>query len=207
MNAAEIVPADTRYVPLQQQPYLCCPTSLQIVMLRHHIPLIPAELLGHHLGLVVREEDSGHFYNARTAAAEPEDGYGTHVNSARGDVNTVFEKLSIPLRMEIIKAADIGTAQDFADKIAAALDAELDVLLCIRWRDVIDEDTSVEPVDLHVGHIVIVDRMEGETIRLIDCARGKKWKTYKTDYLFNAMKAHEGKPAAGIWIITKKEIV
>lgn len=48
-----IVPLDTRYVPLTQQKWCCVPTCFQVVMLRHNIPLVPAEVIGYHMGLIV----------------------------------------------------------------------------------------------------------------------------------------------------------
>ncbi len=52
----EIVPKDSRYIPFSQQPYCCVPTSIQMVMYRHNIPLVPAEELGYHLGLTVPKD-------------------------------------------------------------------------------------------------------------------------------------------------------
>lgn len=40
------VPEDSKYIPFTQQKWLCTPTCIQMVMLRHNIPLVPAELIG-----------------------------------------------------------------------------------------------------------------------------------------------------------------
>jgi hypothetical protein len=55
MSTKEIVPSDSRYVPLTQQKWCCVPTCIQMVMIKQGIPLQPAELIGYELGLIVPE--------------------------------------------------------------------------------------------------------------------------------------------------------
>ena len=71
-----IVPADSRYIPLTQQKYCCVPTCIQMVMVRRGIQLQPAELIGHHLGLIVDTESAKYFWNV-TTGERPSSGYGT----------------------------------------------------------------------------------------------------------------------------------
>jgi len=74
----EVVPEDSRYVPFVQQKSCCVPACVSMIMYRHNIPLIPQELLGYYLGLVVREENKELFWNARTGERPPA-GWGTQI--------------------------------------------------------------------------------------------------------------------------------
>lgn len=51
-----IIPKDTRYIPFTQQKSCCVPTSISIIMYKRNIPLIPQEVLGYYLGLIVDPE-------------------------------------------------------------------------------------------------------------------------------------------------------
>ena len=94
-----VVPKDSRYVPLTQQPYCCVPTSIQMVMLRHGLPLVPAELMAHHLDVIVSPERKWLYYNLRSQKQRPSTGWGTRISEDK-TVNKMFRKLKIPLRME-----------------------------------------------------------------------------------------------------------
>ena len=92
-----IVPKDTRYVPLAQQRSCCVPTSISIVMYKLGIPLIPQELLGYHLGLIVDKKYKKLFWNVRTGK-RPKAGYGTRASEKQYNMRSVFKKLNIPIK-------------------------------------------------------------------------------------------------------------
>ena len=92
----EIIPKDTRYVPLTQQPSCCTPTSISIVMLKLGIPLISQELLGYHLGLRVNKKVKLLFWNP-VVGPKPGAGYGTRIDRKEYETNAIFKKLNIPL--------------------------------------------------------------------------------------------------------------
>ena len=94
----EIIPKDSRYVPLTQQNWCCVPTCIQMIMLKHEVPLLAAEFLGYHLGLIVPEQELKYFWNARTGK-RPSSGWGTQIGNQKYEPNLVFEKLNIPLKM------------------------------------------------------------------------------------------------------------
>ena len=66
-----VVPEDSRYVPLTQQRSCCAPTCIQMIMYKNGIPLKPAEEIGYHMGLTVSLDAECLFYNARTSATPP----------------------------------------------------------------------------------------------------------------------------------------
>jgi hypothetical protein len=69
-----------------------------MVMLSHNIPLVPSELIGYHMGLVVPKDALKFFWNARTGPRPPA-GYGTQAGKPEYGPNAVFKKLNIPLKM------------------------------------------------------------------------------------------------------------
>src|SRR5882724_1582645 len=109
-------PNDSRYVPFTQQAYCCAPTSIQMIMYRHRIPLIPAEELGYHLGLVVSPDEKALFYDVRTANDPPSAaGFGTQIYNPEYEPNKVFQKLGIPLEFTLRPAADIGSEAELVE--------------------------------------------------------------------------------------------
>src|SRR5688572_25988968 len=91
-------PNDSRYVPFTQQDWCCVPTSVQMVMYRLGIPLLPAEEIGFHIGLTVPSDQAELFYDVRTSEEPPTDvGYGTQIATPGFGLNDAFNKLGIPL--------------------------------------------------------------------------------------------------------------
>ncbi len=201
----EIVPADTRYVPLQQTPYGCCPTAIQIVMLRHGIPLVPAELIGWHLGLVIPPEDAKYFYNPRVSATSELYGCFPHPGDPEIDPDVAFKALDIPLSMTIHPVGDMSSEDAFKDLLSSSLGQDLDVLMSVRWKDVMIEETITEPSDPEAGHILVVDKFDGKTVRIVDPGRGPKWREYEAGYLYRSMEQHANPRMAGIWVLRRTD--
>ncbi len=200
-----VVPPDTRYIPLQQQPYCCVPTCVQMIMLRHNIPLRPAEELGAYMGLIVPPEDAGFFYNPAVVSPRPEIGYGSaHVVSPETHPNNAFERLDIPLRMEEERIDLFDDAQALEARLHEIVNTGLDALLCLRWADVMDSGTIIEPVDMLSGHVVVVDTfLDNGNLRIIDPARGQKWREYPVETLYKSAHAHTPGRGGGIWVFRK----
>jgi hypothetical protein len=98
-------PSDSRYVPLTQQKYCCVPTCIQMVMYASGLRLVPAEELGHHLGLTVPEEDVSLFWQVRTGERPPAPaGWGTQIYRGRDEfsLNKAFRSLDIPLKANLV---------------------------------------------------------------------------------------------------------
>ncbi len=94
----KFIPSDSKYIPLTQQKWLCTPTCIQMVMLRHNMPLVPAELIANMMGLIVPEEGLKYFWNTRTGQKPPA-GWGTQAGKPQYGPNFVFKKLGISLKM------------------------------------------------------------------------------------------------------------
>ena len=89
-------PNDSRYIPLTQQPYLCVPACIQIVMYKHNIPLVPQEEIGYHLGLTVPPDAAKSFFKVRVADQPPvNSGYGTQIQTLEYEPNQAFNKLKV----------------------------------------------------------------------------------------------------------------
>jgi hypothetical protein len=191
-----IVPNDSRYIPLTQQRWLCVPTCIQMIMLRHNIPLIPAELMGHHMKLVVPKEDTFLFWDKNIKTGEkPKAGYGTQLTVGSGlSMNDVFNKLKIPLEM---KRKLINQFENFGEfkKYFENFDPNKDVLVCYDWGTLFDKV-------IKQGHVCVIDKidLDKSEARIIDpSVKSPKWKNIKIEKLYKAMKVHGKDNGAGFW--------
>jgi len=168
-----------------------------MVMLRHGIPLVPAELIGYHLGLIVPCEDASLFWNVKTGE-KPLAGYGTRIYMPEYSPNEMFKKLEIPLRIEyhlIDEFTSVGEVKNYLNQIEVR---DGDVLMCYDWGTLFDSDE-------HYGHVCVFDRLEGNSARIIDPAyRSPRWRIITTEKLFDAMKAHGPEKSGGFWEIKKE---
>lgn len=191
-----VVPKDSRYVPLSQQKYCCVPTCIQMVMLRHNIPLISAELLGYQMGLVVPSEARKYFWNARTAKRPPA-GYGTQVGKPHYGPNLVFRKLKIPLKMTWSLIDRFKTLESFKEYLGEVERRGQDVLLCYDWPSLFDPKNTER-----WGHVCVLDRVfiEKNELRMIDPSPDcPKWQTVEIDKMYDAMKFHGKEKSGGFW--------
>lgn len=192
-----IVPNDSKYIPLTQQKYCCVPTCVQMVMYRHGIPLIPAEELGDHLGLIVPEEYSKFFWNIRTGE-KPKAGYGTRIGEEEFSLNNAFSKLNIPLKVEFKLINEFSDFSEF-EKYLLKVDDERDYMVCFSWGILYDEEYLG-------GHVCLLDKVLGDSdkIRLVDPeVKSSKWEVVDMKKLFDAMKKHGVENMAGFWELEK----
>ncbi|MCA9332751.1 hypothetical protein KDA00_02660 [Candidatus Saccharibacteria bacterium] len=195
----DIVQRNTRYVPFTQQASCCVPTSIQMIMYRNDIPLIPAEELGYYLGLTVSPENKHLFYNPRTSDEPPSTaGYGTQIFVPEFKPNKVFEKLGIPLSFEIISANSLNNEKNLMDQLKDIEAQNLDALLCFNHGVIIGE---YKP---HSGHVAVFDRIIDNEIQLVDASsKQPKWRLVQPSLMFEAIKKHGLQNSAGIWIFEK----
>lgn len=194
-----IVPHDSRYIPFTQQESCCAPTCIQMIMYKRGIPLIPAEELGYHLGLMLPPEKGRLFYNARTSRTRPPAGYGTRIYQKEFSPNIVFKKLNIPLSLTINKIANFHSSEEVLNLLAKIEKADQDVLFCFNHGALIDDPTR------DWGHLVLFDRIIDGQYRIIDPSpTHPKWRLVTPEKMFYAMKKHGEKPtAAGLWEVNK----
>lgn len=192
----EVVPK-SRYIPLTQQRWSCVPTCIQIVMLRHNIPLVPAELIGHSLGLIVPDEDKKYFWNARTGT-KPTSGYGTQIDKADYHPNKIFESMGIPLQMSWSLINKFPSFESFLGYIKR-IDYSNDYLVCYDWGVLFEKDH-------HGGHVCVLDKVDliNETMTIVDPDyHSKKWHIIQLEKMFEAMKYHGESNLGGFWEIKK----
>lgn len=192
----EIVPSDSKYVPLTQQRWCCVPTCIQMVMLRYNIPLIPAELLGYHMGLIVPADQNDLFWNMRTGE-KPRSGYGTQAGNPTFSPNAVFKKLGIPLKMTWSLINKFKTFKDYQSYIMQIENSGKDVLVCFDWGTLFDEP------EFRNGHVCVLDKVINDyEVRIIDPSEdAPKWKIVKTEKLYKAMQIHGNNKSGGFWEI------
>ena len=190
-----VAPYDSRYVPFTQQAYCCAPTCIQMVMYKNKIPLVPAEVIGYRLGLVVPPSDARLFYNARTSEEAPVAGYGTRIQLEEFSPNKAFHDLGIPLEMVVNDIAGFGSAGEVLEFLRKAEEGNRDVLLCFNHGALVDDPSR------DWGHLVLFDRIVAGKLRIIDPSPSHpKWRLVEPEKMFLALKKHGEKPtAAGLW--------
>lgn len=193
---ANVVPKNSRYVPLAQQKSCCVPACISMVMYRRDIPLMPQELLGYHLGLIVSPESRHLFWRVRTGKRPPA-GFGTQIYNPKYEPNKVFRKLKIPLRMAYhsISKFTPATLRSF---IQEAVKEDRDILACFDHGKL-----TGKPSDS--GHVCVVDRLVGvNKVRLIDPSQNQpKWRIVPIGRLYKAMQYHGGGRSGGLWELVK----
>lgn len=170
-----------------------------MVMYKHNIPLVPAEELGYHLGLIVPPEEVHLFYNVRTSPKPPPAGYGTQIALPEFKPNQAFMKLNIPLSFTVKPIADIHTTEALLKELSEAEKHDIDVLLCFNHGALADEDKDW-------GHVCVFDRVIDGKLRIVDpSATRPKWRLVTADKMFAAMKKHGTRTAAaGLWVLKAK---
>lgn len=190
-----VIPADSRYVPLVQQRSCCVPACISMVMVRHGLALLPQELLGYYLGLVVAPENRDLFWNPRHSR-KPKSGWGTQIYKTTFQPNAVFKKFALPLKLKV-HSARIFTTQSLSSFLAQAVKQDRDILVCF-YQGGLDGAKSGS------GHVCVVDRLylKRGAVRLIDPSpRQPKWREVGLAALHAAMQFHVAK-SGGVWEIT-----
>lgn len=198
----EVTPKDTRYVPLTQQKWCCVPTCIQMVMLRHQIPLVPAERLGYEMGLVVPNDATKYFWNARTSPRPPA-GYGTQVGKPQYGPNAVFKELKIPFKMSLSLINKFKTIDSFKKYLSTAEESNKDILVCYDWPTLFDPKGKE-----HWGHVCVLDKVYigQDKVRIMDPDVGApKWRVLNIPDLYKAMVFHGNKKSGGFWEIAVLE--
>jgi hypothetical protein len=193
----EIIPSDSKYIPITQQKWCCVPACIQMIMLRHGLKLIPAELIGYELGLIVPKEDSELFWNPRIGS-RPNAGFGTQIQIDEFSINNAFKRLNMPLSVlyKLIGQFDsVDDLREFFNRI----NENLDYLICFDWKELFDEEYSG-------GHVCVLDKvdLERDILRIIDPEyESPKWREVTIEKMYKAMKAHGAKNSAGFWVFEK----
>lgn len=194
----DIIPKDSRYIPFVQQRSCCVPTCIAMVMYKQHIPLVPQEVLGYHLGLTVPKENKHLYWNARSGK-RPASGYGTQIYKKEYSPNKVFKKLKIPLNLTIYPISQFADSKKFIKFVHDKVQNNRDLLVCFDHGELSKDH-------IQGGHVCIIDRIfpKRGIIRLIDpSATQPKWREVKIADLKHAMESHGDNKPAGFWELTR----
>lgn len=196
----DVVPKDSRYIPLTQQKSCCVPTCIQMVMLKHNLPLIPAEELGHYIGLVVHPDKAYLFYNVRTSRKKPPSGYGTRIYYPKFNPNKAFKELRLPMSLTIIPISKFNSPKEVQEYLRTAVSNDKDILLCFNHGALINDSSK------DWGHICIFDRLIRNNIRIIDPSPDQpKWRSVSVNKMFHAMRKHGEKRSGGFWELSVRK--
>lgn len=196
----EIIPKDSRYVPFVQQKSCCVPACISTIMYKNNIPLLSQELLGCHLGLIVRKKDKKLFWNAEIGKRPP-GGYGTRIYLKQFHPNNAFSKLKIPLKM-IYHPISKFNDTSFKKFINNVIEKNKDVM-------VLFDRGVLEGINKHNGHMCVLDRAYPSKgiVRLIDPSQNiPKWRMVKISRLKKAMEFHGDDKSGGFWEFVKIQI-
>lgn len=163
-------------------------------MYRNDIPLIPAELIGYHLGLVVPESERQYFWQGRTGEI-PKAGWGTQIYKPEYSPNVAFKKLGIPLRMNMRFISTFPDVASLIKYLESVQKDDLDVLTCFDYGVLHD-------TDYHGGHVCVVDKvfLDENKVRVIDTEyQSPKWRMVDISKLYEAMKEHGDDKSGGMW--------
>ena len=194
----EVVPNDSRYIPLTQQEWLCVPTCIQMIMLRNNIPLLPAELIVSRMRLIIPEKDKHLFWNKNIQIGrKPKAGYGTQLSIHEGVsfINNLLEELKIPLKMKKRLIDQFKNINQFNNYLKNLSFNDLDIIVCL-------DSGIINYNKIKGGHVCILDKVDvnKNEVRLINPSfRRPKWQIIKMEKLFQAMKVHGEKNGAGFW--------
>ena len=195
---SDVIHANSRYVPLTQQPACCVPTCFQMVMYKNNILLRPAEEIGYYLGLIVHPDRKKLFWNVRTSTEKPPAGYGTRIYDPQFEPNTAFKNMGVPLTCKVNPITNFNSSEIIVNYLIDSEKANKDVLLCFNHGALIDDPTK------NWGHVCVFDRIIDGKIRLIDPSPDQpKWKLVSVEKMFHAMQKHGEKRSAGFWEISK----
>lgn len=191
----EAAPNDSRYIPFTQQSYCCVPTSIQMIMYRNNLPLVPAEELGYHLGLTVPPEDERLFYRVRVSDTPPAtSGYGTQISLPEYEPNKAFRELAIPLSFSEKLASQIADENELLKLLQEIEDSNGDALLCFNHGVVRDK------YEANSGHVVVFDKLVDGKVQIVDASpRNPKWRLVELSLVFDAIKQHGDENSGGIW--------
>lgn len=191
----EIVPNNSRYIPLTQQKSCCVPACISMVMLRNGIKLVSQELLGYELGLIVSKENRHLYWNPRTGE-KPESGWGTQISIFPPE--KAFEKLNIPIALNRISFWDFQDKKALKNYLREAERLDKDILICLNAG-------TLNKENFDAGHVVVFDKFDRDKIRVIDpSAIRPKWRLFGIDEIFNAMKNHPKSDSSGFWELEVK---
>lgn len=180
-----IIPRDTRYVPFTQQNSCCVPTSVSMVMYRQGLPLISQESLGYYLGLILDKKYKKLFYNVRTGKRPPA-GYGTQMQKKEFEINSVFKKLRIPLKVTTYPIRDFKNKKELTSLISDRIKKDHDLVVLLA-SDILNGTQN------NNGHACVIDRIypTRDLIRLVDpSAVQPKWREIKINKFIRAIKLH-----------------
>lgn len=168
-----------------------------MVMYKSGIPLLPAEEIGYHLGLVVSPEQGKLFYNVRTSVEPPSAGYGARIYEPEFELNAAFKNMDIPLEYNLTPIQNIASAEDLLTILQDVESIDANALLCFNHGALVDDPNR------DWGHVVVFDRIVDGQIRIIDSSPDyPKWRLVQTQKMFDAMVNHgQRKTASGVWTL------
>lgn len=180
-----IIPKDTRYIPFTQQNSCCVPTSISIIMYKLGIPLLPIELLGYHLGLILDKDKKSLFWSPRVGP-RPKAGYGTQIYDKKYEINSVFRKLKIPIKVSSYLLSTFKDKKELILFLSKNIKDDKDIIVFLG-SDVLNNTLN------NNGHACVVDRIypSKNIVRLIDPSSNQpKWREIKIEKFIQAIKKH-----------------
>ncbi len=147
------------YELIEQQPWCCVPTCVQMILQRRELSFESQEDIGKELGLVV-PEDQLHLFKTIESGPEPPAGYGTRINEPEFSLDTYFTRHNLPLSCEYVSGSAVENIEEF---VVGHLESGNDILTCFRIRHLYDIKEAGD-----CGHASLVQGINKDTLILTD---------------------------------------
>lgn len=179
------------YVITRQLPYCCVPACLLMVFDRRGISKFSSQRsVGYLLGLAVPAIYRKCFPKA--LRRRPSSGWGTQIQNKRYSIQSLLRRHHLP--MKFVYRFPKNYKEFIALLKMASLD-EVDVIVCFNYG-VLYRDP-----DANWGHVSIIESVHNRMITLVDPEKTKR-RQVSAKNLFEAIKKHSAKNAAGFWIFS-----
>lgn len=185
-----------KYTPITQEPYCCLAACLQMVLLRHSLPLIDQKTLAVMMGLTVPEKDKKLFPKAKAAKGPP---FGTIIKTDSMMPQAVFRKLGIPLSVELRLENEFDDNSAIREYIIGQLEANHDVIVNLDTR-------TLNKTKESFGHSLLVELYDAsdDKARLIDpSADQPRQRSISIAILAFAIRQYGAKNWGGFWEVKR----
>ncbi len=188
------------YIPVQQKPACCVPAALQMILKRQGLKEYDQETLGNMMGLVVPVKFKHHFKKVAVAKECPQpQGWGTRIDIEKYSLNTVFNKLSLPLETNFIFTDHLKEISDFKTELKLlSADKNSDGLMCIQSGSL---EGKPHPIN---GHIILFTGIDKNNVYYVDPGFSEEGvKKTSCEKMFKGMQLRGRESMGGIWKIQR----
>jgi hypothetical protein len=170
------------YQTVNNRPYYCVPSCIQMVLKRRNLPVVSLEEIGKNLGIII----------PGAGIKKPPYGWGTRLDIPRYSLNNFLEKENIPLKCSKYHFNNIS---EFSQFVTYNLLKGKDILAIYRYGTLYHKN-------IPWGHASLIQSIKGTKIKLKD-PNDNELKSVTIDNLVEALVNHQmhGKSFGSLYAI------